>query len=303
MTPPISYIDRTRAYYQALGYGAPYVWAENPAPPLAPLTKPLSQTRVGLVTTAVPYQPGHGDQGPGAPYNAAAKLYRVFTLPVAPMPDMRISHVAIDRDHTSAEDPGTYFPLKALQQVVALGRIGRVANVIFGLPTNRSQRVTLEQDCPDLLAAVQGAGVEAAVLVPNCPVCHQSVSLAARVLEKAGVPSVVLACARDIVARAGAPRVLFSDFPLGNAAGLPHDVASQAATLDQALDLLVSAKTPGEIWTSPLRWPGDPAWKDDYCNPETLSAEALAKRRAEFDAGKATAKQRRESAGVTPRKP
>ena len=50
-----------------------------------------------------------------------------------------------------------------------------------------------------------------------------------------------MGCARDIVEYAGVPRLLFSDFPLGNAAGRPHDPASQAFTLELALRVLESA--------------------------------------------------------------
>ena len=27
-TPPLDYIERIRAYYVGLGYGAPYIWAQ-----------------------------------------------------------------------------------------------------------------------------------------------------------------------------------------------------------------------------------------------------------------------------------
>ena len=66
-------------------------------------------------------------------------------------------------------------------------------------------------------------------------------SLVARHLEANGIPTVVMGCAKDIVERVGVPRFLFSDFPLGNAAGRPGDVASQQLTLDLALALLERA--------------------------------------------------------------
>ena len=73
------------------------------------------------------------------------------------------------------------------------------------------------------------------MIVPNCPVCHQTSALVARHLEANGIPTVVMGCAKDIVEHAAAPRFLFSDFPLGNSAGKPQDVASQAQTLELAL--------------------------------------------------------------------
>jgi D-proline reductase (dithiol) PrdB len=295
---PIPYLQRTRSYYQALGYGAPYEWAHHADVPFQCLAKPLRDCRIGLVTTAAPYQPGKGEQGPGAPYNAAAKFYRVYSGDTALDHDLRISHVAIDRAHTTAEDIGSYFPLAALRRSAAAGRIGALAPRFHGLPTNRSQRTTLDIDVPDLLERCRADAVDAVLLVPNCPVCHQSVSLAARALEQAGIASVVLGCAKDIVEHVGVPRLLFSDFPLGNAAGRPRDIASQDQTLALALQVLESATAPRTTMHSPLRWSGSADWKLDYCNIERLSADEVQRRRAEFDAGKAIAKTARDGVPV-----
>jgi D-proline reductase (dithiol) PrdB len=294
---PIPYLQRIRTYYAALGYGAPYEWAHYASVPLHPLGKPLSQCRVALVTTAAPYQPDKGDQGPGAPYNAAAKFYQVYSLDTASDHDLRISHIAIDRLHTTAEDPGTYFPLPALREAAVRGRVGSLAPRFHGLPTNRSQRTTIEVDCPDVLARCKEDGVDAALLVPNCPVCHQSVSLAARALEENGIATVVMGCAKDIVECVGVPRFLFSDFPLGNAAGRPRDPQSQATTLEFALRALEQATAARTTAQSPLKWSDNPDWKLDYCNIERLSPEEIRARRAEFDKAKDVAKAVREATG------
>ena len=97
---PIPYIQRIRDYYLALGYATPYRWAHCAEVPFQPLTKPLGESRVALITTAAPYQPGKGDQGPRAPYNAAAKFYAVYSGDSGIDHDLRISHLAIDRVHT-----------------------------------------------------------------------------------------------------------------------------------------------------------------------------------------------------------
>jgi D-proline reductase (dithiol) PrdB len=296
---PIPYLQRVREYYVGLGYGTPYAWAHYARVPFHRLAKPLTQSTVTIITTAAPYQPDKGKQGPGAPYNAAAKFYAVYSGATAQDHDLRISHVAIDFKHTSAADPGTYFPLAALRRAAARGRIGRLAPRFHGLPTNRSHRTTLEVDCPEVVARCQADGVDAALLVPNCPVCHQSVSLCARLLEEAGIATVVMGCAKDIVEYVGVPRLLFSDFPLGNAAGRPHDSASQAATLELALALLESAPAPRATVQSPLVWDAASAdWKLDYSNIARLTPEEIAHRRAEFDRGKVLARALRD--GVKP---
>ena len=120
--------------------------------------------------------------------------------------------------------------------------------------------------------------------------CHQTVSLAARHLEANGIPTVIIGCAKDIVEHVGVPRFLFSDFPLGNPAGRPHDPHAQDFTLNLALRVLEGAPAPRTTVQSPLRWSADPAWKLDYSNIARLSPEEIARRRAEFDRQKEIAK-------------
>ena len=293
---PIPYMARTRDYYLAIGYDTPYRWAHNNNAPFQPLRKPLSQSRVAIVTTASPFDPAKGDQGPGAAYNGGAKFYQVYDGDTSKTHDLRISHIAYDRVHTTADDSGTWFPLPALKRLAEAGRIGEVAPRFFGAPTNRSHRVTIDTDAPEILARCRADGVDAAILVPNCPVCHQTVSLVARHLEANGIATVVMGCAKDIVEHAVVPRFLFSDFPLGNSAGKPHDADSQAFTLDLALRVLESAVGPQTTVQSPLRWSADAGWKRDYNNVALLSAEELARRRAEFDKQKEIARGLRETA-------
>ena len=292
---PIAYMARTREYYQAIGYTTPYRWAHYVQAPFQPLRKPIAQSRVAIVTTAALFDPTKGDQGPGAKYNAGAKFYQVYDGDTSVPHDLRISHIAYDRVHTSADDSGTWFPLPQLKCLAASGRIGEVAPRFFGAPTNRSHRVTIENDAPEILARCRADGVDAAVMVPNCPVCHQTISLVARHLESSGISTVIMGCAKDIVEHAAVPRFLFSDFPLGNSAGKPNDTASQAFTLDLALRLLESAPGPQTTVQSPLRWRADPSWKRDYNNIANMTVEEMARRRREFDAQKNVARGIRET--------
>ena len=290
---PIPYMARTREYYQAIGYTMPYRWAHYVAAPFQPLRAPLARCRVAIVTTAAPFDPAKGDQGPGAKYNGGAKFYSVYDGDSSKTHDVRISHIAYDRVHTSADDSGTWFPLPQLRRLAAAARIGEVAPRFFGAPTNRSHRVTIDVDAPEILARCLADAVDVAVVVPNCPVCHQTSALVARHLEANGIPTVVMGCAKDIIEHAAVPRFLFSDFPLGNSAGKPHDMASQAQTLELALKVLETASGPQTTMQSPLRWSEDASWKLDYNNVAQLSPEELARRRAEFDKQKEIARGNR----------
>jgi hypothetical protein len=164
---PVPYMQRLRDYYLALGYGNPYRWASYTEVPFTPLAKPLADSRLALITTAAPYQPDKGDQGPGAAYNAAAKFYRVYSDGTDGEPDLRISHLGYDRKYTTAEDINSYLPLAQMKRLATEGRIGEVVPRFHGAPTNRSQRATLDNDCPELLARVRADRADAAVIVAN----------------------------------------------------------------------------------------------------------------------------------------
>ncbi len=110
-------------------------------------------------------------------------------------------------------------------------------------------------------------------------------ALAARKLEAAGIPTVVLGCAKDIVERVGVPRLLFNDFPLGNAAGRPNDPQSQLIVINRAIDLLDQAEQPRTTWQSPLKWIGQENGKSFYSNPDLLSEKQIAELKAEFKGG------------------
>jgi hypothetical protein len=120
------------------------------------------------------------------------------------------------------------------------------------------------------------------------------VSLAARHLEANGIPTVIMGAAKDIVEHCGVPRFLFSDFPLGNSAGKPHDAESQALTLELALRVLETAPGPRTTVQSPQRWNDDASWKLDYNNLAKLTPEDLEERRKEFDVVKSVIKTKTE---------
>ena len=107
-----------------------------------------------------------------------------------------------------------------------------------------------------------------------------------------------MGCAKDLVEYCGAPRFLFSDFPLGNAAGRPNDPESQAFTLELALRVLETAPGPRTTVQSPLRWNDDALWKLDFSNIDQMSEEELAERKKAFDEVKEVAKQQRIKDGL-----
>jgi D-proline reductase (dithiol) PrdB len=121
------------------------------------------------------------------------------------------------------------------------------------------------------------------------------VSLVARLLEANGISTVILGSAWDIVEYCGAPRFLFTDFPLGNPCGIPYDVVSQQRTLELALGLLESATKAGTILANPIVWPGGDSWKANYMRVDDSNRDQLRKEGDARRIGQAAVRLRRKN--------
>ena len=155
----VSYIDRTRAFYQAQGYDNAYRWAHFDAVPFAPLPRPLAECRIALVTTASPVR----DVSPGEPRGAKT----VWSGSTDAQPDrLYTDDLAWDKEATHTDDVGSFLPLLPLAGYAAAGRIGSVAERFHGVPTDYSQRRTSDEDAPEVLRRCREDGVDIALLVP-----------------------------------------------------------------------------------------------------------------------------------------
>lgn len=75
--------------------------------------------------------------------------------------------------------------------------------------------------------------------------------LVARVIEEAGIPTVLVSTGRDLTELVRPPRSLFVNAPMGNPFGRPHDVARQREILVDALHLAVEAEEAGTLIDHP----------------------------------------------------
>ncbi len=87
-------------------------------------------------------------------------------------------------------------------------------------------------------------------------------SLVSRYLEENGIPTVVIAAARDIVEHCGVARMLHVDFPLGSPCGEPYDVEQQRAILELGFKVLEEAQGPRTIEMAPFKWGQGSEWKE-----------------------------------------
>lgn len=159
-SPPIDYIEQTRARYDSLGY-PPYAWAqiEEPAP-FAPLRRPLREARVALIASGGVYREGQ----PAFHYKDDVS-FREIDADV-PRQALRVTHFAYDQTDARA-DPNVVFPIEALRAAAEGGRIGELnAHAWTFMGGIYSQRRVREVLAPALADRVQADEVDAVVLVP-----------------------------------------------------------------------------------------------------------------------------------------
>lgn len=90
--------------------------------------------------------------------------------------------------------------------------------------------------------------------------------------------TVVVGSARDIVEHCAVPRFCFTDFPLGNPCGRPHDVEVQTSIVGAALDLVESAVAPMTTVQTPHRWDESGAWRSNFMRVDDDTIEDLRRR-------------------------
>jgi D-proline reductase (dithiol) PrdB len=153
---PVRYIPRTREYYRAIGYAKDYVWSCYEDVPFTRLEKPLAQARIALITTAAPLDLSNKD---------ARGVKHVWSGKVDPIPaSLNTDNLAWDRESTHTQDRESFLPLAAALAAASDGLIGGLTPRFYGAPTEYSQRKTLEEDAPQILALLQEDGADAALI-------------------------------------------------------------------------------------------------------------------------------------------
>ena len=120
--PPTEYIAQTTNTYVKLGF-KPYQWFEaSGEAAFAPLTKPLSASKLAMISTAGTYVQGQ-----------VAYHYKddtsVRTIPNnTPTDKIRFSHIMENYLIEARQDPLTVFPLDALRRLKDQGVVGELAD-------------------------------------------------------------------------------------------------------------------------------------------------------------------------------
>lgn len=152
---PTRYMDRTREFYAAQGFNKAYVWAHHDGAPLQRLRKPLAESRLTVITTAALYD------------RKATDTREVTSGSLLDWPQHLFGNdLAWDKTVTHMNDSGSFFPYAPLQAAVASGRLGSLTTRFHCVPTEYSQRRTLDSDAPEILKRCREDSADIALLVP-----------------------------------------------------------------------------------------------------------------------------------------
>jgi len=224
--------------------GDGYPWVENRRAPFKPVGRALPMLNLGLVTSAGAYIDGTEPFDTSIP-GGDASFREIPTLVTGQ--DLRWAARGYD-PAAAGEDMNSQVPLDRLREFEGNGIVGRLNEVFWSfcgfIPS--AARFS-EAALPELVERVRRYHVQAALLVPASRLCHQTMGLAARALEAAGVPTMMLAVDREAADRVRAPRAAYYRGRFGRVAGEPNWPEHQRRILDEALRLLEPTDQPGVL--------------------------------------------------------
>ena len=156
----MEYIPRITAQYSGLGYGE-YQWLHSEeAPSWAPVTKPLSDSKVGLIATGGIYA-----EGQTAFHFKDDTSYRAIPTDIE-TDRLRATHFAYDLTD-ARKDINVVFPIDGLRSLVADGTIGELGpygyTLMGGIYSTRRVR---EELIPALVQRCLDDELDVVLLVP-----------------------------------------------------------------------------------------------------------------------------------------
>ncbi len=210
--------------------------------PFLPARRALPMLNLALISSAGAYLDG------SQPFDARAAdgdlTYREIPTEIDGA-DLQF----IARGYDSAavrQDLNSQIPLTRLiefQQNGIIGQLNPVFWSIQGFIPDAARFV--DELLPQLVQRLARYEVQAALLIPASRLCHQSVSLAARAIEAAGIPTMTLAVNKEVIESVRPPRAALYVGEFGTVAGRPNFPEQQRRVLDEALRLIEPMDQPG----------------------------------------------------------
>jgi len=221
-----------------------YPLIENSRAPFTPARRALPMMNLALISSAGAYIDGTDPFDTEAP--EGDYTFREIPSEIE-SEDLRFSARGYDPTLVQ-QDVNVQIPLARLSEFAANRVIGQLNYAFWsfcGFIPDAGRLV--DSMLPKLIERLQRYEVRAALLIPASRLCHQSVALAARAIELAGIPTMMLSVEREITENTRPPRAGFYKGKIGSVAGQPNWPEHQRRVLDEALRWIEAMDQPGTL--------------------------------------------------------
>lgn len=219
-----------------------YRYVENKYAPFTPARRALPMLNLALISSAGAYIDGT------TPFDTTLAdgdaTFREIPIEVG-AEDLQYAARGYD-PAAVRQDRNVQIPVDRLREYEASAFIGGLNQVWWsfnGFIPNA--RLVAEQTAPQLAERLVRYQVQAALLIPASRLCHQSIALVARAVEKAGIPTMMISVDKGMLEMTRPPRAAFYAGEFGTVAGKPDWHEYQFRILDESLRWIEPFDQPG----------------------------------------------------------
>lgn len=221
---------------------AGYPWVANIRAPLTPVRRALPMMNLALVSSAGMYIDGT------EPFdlNSRDGDLDVREIPVeVEAADFRYAAKGYD-PAAVVQDRNSQIPIDRLLEYQANAVIGELNTVWWSISSYIPNALRVADELgPRLAERLHRYGVQAALLIPASRLCHQTLGIAARVLEDSGIPTICISVDPSATDRVRPPRTAYYNGSFGSVVGEPGFREYQLRVLDETLRWLETFDQPG----------------------------------------------------------
>lgn len=144
------------------------------------------------------------------------------------------------------QDMNAQIPVERLQEYEANAVIGQLNNVWWSLNGYiPNARLVAENLAPQIAERLARYEVQAALLIPASRLCHQTLGILARTIEKMNIPTIMLSVDKGLTDLVRPPRTAYYAGEFGSVAGKPNWKEFQLRILDESLRWIETFDQPG----------------------------------------------------------
>ncbi len=219
-----------------------YPFVENVHAPFTPMRRALPMLNLALISSAGAYI--DGTQAFDTDARDGDASFREIPIEVEAA-DLLYAPRGYDAAAVR-QDMNAQIPVERLREYEANAVIGKLNNVWWSLNGFiPNARLVAEELAPQIADRLVRYEVQAALLIPASRLCHQTLGILARTIEKMNIPTIMLSVDRNLTDLVRPPRTAYYAGEFGSVAGKPDWKEFQLRILDESLRWIETFDQPG----------------------------------------------------------